>query len=68
MGKWYKQFEALIWAATVGVGLLTYAYSSFATKEYVNEKHAGVMEVLNDIRTDVKTIEQRTYDLAQRKR
>lgn len=67
MGKWLKDFQALIWAATIAVGLISYAYQSFATKEFVNTKHESVMGVLSEIRESVKTIDDRTYELARRK-
>lgn len=68
MGKWFKQFEALIWAATVALVSLTYVYTSFATKEYVDQKHEGVMDVLREIRSSVQKIDDRTYELARGKR
>lgn len=63
MGKWFKQFEALIWAASIALATLAYTYQSFATKEYVDTKHESVMDVLNRIDANVKLVEQRTYDL-----
>lgn len=68
MGKWFKQFEALIWAATLALATMAYTYQSFATKEYVNQKHESVMDVLKDIRGAVQKIDDRTYELAKEKR
>ena len=56
MGPWYKQFEALIWAASVALGVLIYTIGAFATKEYVNLKHESVTEILHEIREDVRDI------------
>lgn len=56
MGSWFKQFEALVWAATIALGALVFVYQAFATKEFVNVKHEGVMDVLKDIRQDVRDI------------
>lgn len=56
MGSWFKQFESLIWAVTLALMSLIFMYSSFATKEYVDIKHEGVMELLKDIRDDVREI------------
>lgn len=69
MGKsWFKQFEALIWAATLALTSLGYVYASFATKEYVNQKHDGVMKVLEKIDSAVQKIDDRTYELARGKK
>lgn len=66
MGAFFKQFEALIWTASTTVGVLLWAYTSFATKEYVNQKHESVVQILSDIRDTVKTMEQRQYELVRR--
>jgi predicted nucleotidyltransferase len=65
MGKWFKQFEALIWAVTLAVVSLTYVYGSFATKEYVEEKHTSVVETLKHIQETLNKIDQRLYELAR---
>ena len=56
MGKWFKQFEALIWAATIALACMLFMFQAFATKEYVDIKHEGVMDILREIRTDVREI------------
>lgn len=58
MGKWFRQFEALIWAVSLALASLAFVYQSFATKEYVDVKHEGVMDVLREIRTDVREMRQ----------
>ena len=68
MSKWFKQFEALIWAATVALASMGYVYASFATKEYVDQKHNSVVQILERIDTAVQKIDDRTYELAQRRR
>ena len=68
MGKWFRQFEALIWAASLAIATLAFAYQSFATKEYVNQKHESVMDVLTEIRASVRTIEDRTFQLAKERK
>ena len=65
MGKWFKQFEALIWAATLALVSLAFVYTSFATKEYVDNKHESVMGVLSEMRESLKKIDDRTYELAR---
>ena len=67
MEKLLKRLKALAWPATIIAVAIIWAYSSFATIAYVDNKHAGVMEVLNDIRERVKTIDDRTFELANRK-
>lgn len=64
MGKWFKQFEALIWAATLALASLAFVYTSFATKEYVDQKHESVMDVLHRMDDSLKKIDDRTYELA----
>lgn len=63
MGSWFRQFEALIWAATLAAASLLFAYQSFATKEYVELRHNSAMDVLQDIkesqremRSDIKEL------------
>lgn len=62
MGKWFKDFEALVWAATIAVGSMVFIFQAFATKEYVDTKHEGVMEVLKEIREDVREIRAHQMD------
>lgn len=68
MGGWFKKFEALIWAASLAMASLAFVYTSFATKEYVDTKHAGVVQMLQDIKNSVDKIDQRTYDLARERK
>lgn len=68
MGKWFFQFEKLIWIATLALVSLAFVYSSFATKEYVDVKHDGVVTLLTQIKDSVEKIDQRTYELAKEKR
>lgn len=68
MGKWFRQFEALIWAVTLALASLAFVYTSFATKEYVDQKHQSVVEVLRDIKSSVDKIDDRTYEMARGKR
>jgi hypothetical protein len=67
MGRWFKQFEALIWAASLIVASMAYVYASFATKDYVDNKHESVMEILHRIDVSVQKIDDRTYNLAREK-
>lgn len=68
MGRWFRQFEALIWAATLALASLAFVYTSFATKEYVDQKHQSVVGILQDIKASVEKIDDRTYELARGKR
>lgn len=68
MGKWFKQFESIIWAISLGAATLAYCYQSFATIKYVDEKHQSVMEVLRDIQTSVHQVQDQTFELADRGR
>jgi hypothetical protein len=65
MGVWFKQFESLLWFGVIVAGVAVWAYTSFATINYVDKKHESVMSVLQDIQTSVRTIDQRTYELAR---
>ncbi len=77
--NWFKEFEALIWAASLAVATLAFIYTSFATKEYVDSKHANVLAImetkhqseinlLQDMKSSIDKIDQRTYDLAREHR
>lgn len=68
MGGWFKKFEALIWAATLAMASLVFVYTSFATKEYVDVKHAGVISMLQGMKDSLDKIDQRTYDLARERK
>lgn len=56
MGKWFSQFEALIWFCAIVLGMFAFAAQVIATKEYVDVRHESVMDVLNEIREDVREI------------
>ncbi len=71
-GKWFKQFEALIWAVSIGVSIVVYAYGAFATKEFVNQKvelmntkHESAVSLLKEIREDVKDIKKDIYRVSK---
>lgn len=68
MGKWFRQFEALIWAASIGIMVVAYAYGAFATKDFVDQKvelieakHESAVSILKEIREDVKQIRGDIY-------
>lgn len=72
MGKWFKQFEAIIWACSIGIMVVVYAYGAFATKEYVNQKeqllnqkHESAISILKEIREDVKEIRRDVYKVGR---
>lgn len=58
MNKWYKSNQGLVWFATIIASFIAYAYTTFATVSYVDKKHEGVMDVLKEIRTDVREVRQ----------
>jgi hypothetical protein len=60
MDNWYKKHQGIIWLLTITVSLVAYAYTTFATVSYVDLKHENVMDVLREIRTDVREI--RSYE------
>lgn len=66
MSKWLKEFQGLVWAATLIAVALVWAYQSFATIAYVDQKHQGVLEILHEINDHVKTIDDRTFELSKR--
>ncbi len=64
---WFKHFESLIWAATLVAASLVFAYQSFATKEYVDQKHESVVNILQDIKSAVQKIDDRMYEERKRR-
>lgn len=56
MGKWFEQFQPIIWFAGLALASLAFIYQSFATIKYVDTKHEGVMDVLKEIREDVREL------------
>lgn len=62
MQKWYKNNQGLIWITTVVAALISYTYTTFATVTYVDKKHMDVIEVLKEIKSDVKDIREKVYD------
>lgn len=48
--------------------LVVFTYSTFATIKYVDEKHIGVMSVLNEIRSRVTNIEVLQREILRRSR
>lgn len=65
MGKWFQQFEALIWAASIALISLVYIFQAFATKEYVDAKHENVVNTLIQMQSTLDKIDQRTYEMAK---
>jgi hypothetical protein len=59
MNKWYEKHQGTVWLATIVATLVAYAFTTFASIEYVDKKHENVMDVLNEIRIDVREIRQR---------
>lgn len=78
MGKWLKEFQTLIWAASLGIAAIMYLVTTFATqsalaekeveiKSYVNQKHDSVEKRLDGIETVLDRIDQRIYEMQRRK-
>lgn len=78
MGKWFKEFQTLIWAGSLGVGAIMYLVTTFATtaalaekeieiKSYVDQKHTSVEKRLEGIETVLDRIDQRIYEMQRRK-
>ena len=65
MGKWFKQFEALIWAITIAMGFVVFIFQAFATRDYVDAKHESVVETLRDIKSTLERIDQRTFEISR---
>lgn len=65
MGKWFQQFQSLVWAVTLALAVMAYCYQSFATKEYVDRKHEGVMDAVKDIQVTTHQIQDQVFDLAR---
>lgn len=79
MGKWFVDFQALVWAATIALGALAWTYSSFATKEalnekdqslrsYVDQKHNSVLHILERVESTLQRVDERTYELNRKSR
>jgi hypothetical protein len=56
MGKWFKQFKALVWFAGVALGCLIYVAATFATKEFVTNGRDDDRRVLDEVHKDVREI------------
>lgn len=78
MGKWLKEFQTLIWAASLGIAAIMYLITTFATqsalaekeveiKSYVNQKHDSVEKRLDGIETVLERIDQRVFEMQRRK-
>lgn len=59
-----KLKPSLIYSLATGlVATIVYAYSTFATVAYVNEKHTQVKEDLTEIKDMLMVIDKRLYEL-----
>lgn len=56
MGKWLKQFEALVWFAGIALSCLIYVAATFATKEFVTNGRDDDRRVLDEVHKDVREI------------
>ena len=74
MGAWFKQFEALIWAASLGTVAILYLLGTFATQSalaekeknltsYVDQRHDEVQRQLSEMKAILYRIDQRVYDM-----
>ena len=74
MGKWFTQFQALIYAATISIAAILYLITTFATnsalaekeismKQYVDQKHESVRGDLDAIKDTLNRIDQRVYEI-----
>lgn len=45
-----------MWFGGIVAAAVVWSFTTFATIDYVKEKHAGVMELLTEIRHDVKEL------------
>lgn len=79
MGKWYTDFKVIIWAFSLAVVSLSWAYSLFATKEamaekeqsmrvYVDQRHSSVEHRLDAIQAVLERVDERVYQLNKRSR
>lgn len=53
-----KDNKFLLQLAIALVGSVVFLFSTFSTISYVNAKHEGVQEILVDIKTRVRNIEE----------
>lgn len=63
MNKWYEKNQGIIWVVTITVGIMAYAYTTFATVEYVDKKHTDVSAVLSEMKDDLKDVRNKVYEL-----
>lgn len=75
MKNWFKNFQAFMYPVTIFAVAIVYAFESFATRTYVDDKHKSVtetmekdkkqvLEVLSEIKETLKVIDGRVYDMS----
>lgn len=68
--SWFKEFQNYIWFASIIVGAVLFAYTTFATNEsvksYVDEKTRPAEERLERIERMVERIDQRVYEMGKK--
>lgn len=63
MNKWYEKNQGTIWVLSIAVGIMAYAFTTFATVTYVDTKHTAVVDTLSILRDDIKDIREKVYEL-----
>jgi len=78
MGKWFKDFEALIWFGSIAAAVTLYAITTFATQASLDEKEKTIKEMwirntsllrgrLQNIEHILERIDERVYEMKKNK-
>jgi len=58
-----RRIRPLIWLAGVGAGITVWAYTTFATFKYVDDKHADVQKNISELKDDARDTKSMVMDL-----
>ena len=67
MERWYKQHQAMIFFIGITASIVTYAYTTFSTKQETAEVKVSIHELKADIKDDIKEVKQDVKILLQRR-
>jgi len=65
--KWFKDFQGYVWFASIAVGAILWAFTTFATTNYVDAKHQSVQIQLSEIKLVLDRIDQRVYEMRNKR-
>lgn len=63
MNAWYKKNPGIVWIIVVMATLVSFAFKTFATVDYVDKRHNDVVGTLSEIKMELRDTREKVYNL-----